>query len=111
MRKFCRKFYRAYFAVALLLGFDKHVYRVSSRWGGGGVGLKSGRYDAAWDATQMLIEDGYHRCSSCTWATHDGKDCCDIHAEPTVPWNLMQDGSDAFDAMPDGEHHRLFQQA
>jgi len=62
------KLYRAYFAVALLLGFHKHVFRISNRWGGLGDKVGLAKYRAAWAATQMLIDDGYHVCPSCHWA-------------------------------------------
>lgn len=64
-----RKLYRAYFAVALLLGFHKHVFRISNRWGGASNEVGPAKYGAAWAATQMLIDDGYHACPSCHWAT------------------------------------------
>lgn len=62
------KLYRAYFAVALLLGFRKHVLRISNSWGGG-IQVGREKSSAAWSATQMLIDDGYHACPSCHWAT------------------------------------------
>lgn len=62
------KLYRAYFAVALLLGFHKHVLRISNSWGSG-IEAEREKYSAAWSATQMLIDDGYHVCPSCQWAT------------------------------------------
>lgn len=64
-----RKFYRTYFAVALMFGFHKHVYRVSNYWGGNPMTVSNDKYAAAAEATKMLIDDGYHSCPSCTWAT------------------------------------------
>ncbi|MDB5265885.1 MAG: hypothetical protein JWM39_598 [Parcubacteria group bacterium] len=62
------KLYRAYFAVALLLGFHKHVLRVSNCWGSASPKIRLAKLNAAYAATQMLIDDGYHRCPSCYWA-------------------------------------------
>lgn len=63
------RLYRAYFAFALLLGFHKHVFRISNRWGGASDTVGRAKYNAAHAATQMLIDDGYHACPSCHWAT------------------------------------------
>lgn len=63
------KFYRVYFVLALLLGFHKCVHRTSNRWASADLKRGRARHDAAHTATLMLVDDGYHACPFCTWAT------------------------------------------
>lgn len=109
-------------------GYADKVYRFVCAYGSnaGSGSFALGRYDAANDASELLIKHhGYHRCPSCTWATKHA----DEHLTPgswchddlffqrereievygydhTTPWNQQSDGASAFLALPDREQHR-----
>lgn len=56
-----------YLRVALFLGFHRHVYRLTTKWGG--ASGQPCRNRAAWQTLNALFKKGYHGCPSCYWAT------------------------------------------
>lgn len=68
LRFLARLLISLYLRSALLFGYHRHVYRLTSKWGGSG-GWMPVRYRVAADMQPRLFALGYHRCPSCEWAT------------------------------------------
>jgi len=65
--------YCTYFKTALLLGFSKHVYELSNKWGEApSANASLAQYHAARYATKQLwLHHGYYVCPTCEWATRE----------------------------------------
>lgn len=97
-----------YLRIALFLGFEAHVYNLSSRWGSTTTRVPR-RSNAAWEIQKDLVKCGFHKCQFCGWATReldehlktDGWCYGQSIGNPSVPWDQEPDPQLAYEKMPD----------